>query len=448
MVEVRANRLATSTRSSDAKVRFPSLSDLDREQRRIYGEAPADGAILVLGPPGTGKTVMAFHRAQKLEKLGQSPHVIMFNKVLAKYTSNRSDVAPKVGVSTMHSWAGKWWRRATGSWPPTIAGDQWSHDWSEICARALNAVHNGASRRFTWGHLIIDEGQDFPPQMYMTLGMMLKQMEAHGSAAQITIFADDNQRLQADRNSRIKDIKNFLFIGGAADRIFSLKKNFRNTRPIAAFAKHFQVGNESGIAELPEEEGENPQVVFAANDRDIADFIARKTKINPGKQVGVIVFGGSADVKRAYNQGKMRISELAKPPGLQMYLSGHKTHTDEALDFESGNTITFLHAQSAKGLEFDIVFLLGMEGMSVDTSGFFNERMALYVMSSRARSELYIAFKDIDPDAGLPASCRLLPRPSVNLCRYVGLGSLEQSVSVFENCIEENDDFEALEAVE
>ncbi len=86
--------------------------------------------------------------------------------------------------------------------------------------------------------------------------------------------------------------------------------------------------------------------------------------------------------------------------------------------------------------------------MNIDTSGFFNERMALYVMSSRARSELYIAFKDIDPKTGLPASCRLLPRPSTQLCRYVGLGALGQSVSVFEQAIEANDEFEMVEAAE
>ncbi len=391
---------------------------------------------------------MAFHRAQKLGKLGQDPYVVMYNKVLAKYTSSRSNVAPDVGVSTMHTWVWKWWRRATRSNPPMIAGDRWAHDWTEICARALNAFHNGASRKFTWGHLIIDEGQDFPPQMYMALGMMLKQMETNGVAAQITIFADDNQRLQAERNSRIKDIKNYLFLGSAVDRVFGLKKNFRNTRPIAEFAKHFQVGNESGIAELPDTDGENPQVVFAANDRDIADFIARKAKINPGKQVGVIVYGGTKDVKRAYNQVKARVSELAKPPSLQMYLSGDSTHSDQALDFESGNTITFLHTQSAKGLEFDIVFFLGMEGMSIDTSGFLNERMALYVMSSRARSELYIAFKNIDPNADPPPSFRLLPRPSKKLCRYVGLGPLDQSVVAFKQAIEANEDFDEMEATE
>ncbi|MCG6560458.1 AAA family ATPase [Ruegeria sp. 1NDH52C] len=429
-------------------MRFPSLSDLDREQRRIYGDAPADGAILVLGPPGTGKTVMAFHRAQKLGKLGQDPHVIMYNKVLAKYTSTRSNVAPDVSVSTMHVWAGKWWKRATGYWPPTVAGDRWAHDWNQICARALNAFQKGASRSFIWGHLIIDEGQDFPPEMYMALGMMLKQLEALGTAAHVTVFADDNQRLQADRNSRIKDIKDYLFFGATADRVFTLKKNFRNTRPIAEFAKYFQVGNESGIAELPDADGEKPQVIFAANDRDIADFIARKAKINPGKQVGVIVYGSKKDVQRAYNQVKMRVDDLPKPPRLQMYVSRHATHTEDALDFESSNTITFLHAQSAKGLEFDIVFFLGMEAMSVDTSGFLNERMALYVMSSRARSELYIAFRDIDPKAHPPDSICLLPRPSEKLCRYVGLGPLEKSITVFEDAIEANDGFKDVEAAE
>jgi superfamily I DNA/RNA helicase len=284
--------------------------------------------------------------------------------------------------------------------------------------------------------------------MYMALGMIMKQLAARGVPAQLTIFADDNQRLQADRNSRIKDIRNNLFISGVADRNFVLKKNFRNTRPIAEFARHFQVGNESGISELPDTDGEHPEVVFAANDRDIADFIARKAKLNPGKQVGVIVCGGKGGVKRAFNQVKSRLSGVEKAPRLQMYLSRDRDHTDDKLDFDRGNTITFLHAQSAKGLEFDIVFFLGMEGMNLDTSGFLNERMTLYVMSSRARSELYLVFKDIDPAAGLPASSRLLPRPSTYLCRFVGLGPLDQSIGKFQEAIEANDNFEEAEAAE
>ena len=77
-------------------MRFPSFTDLDREQRAIYSGAPLGESILVMGPPGTGKTVMAFHRAERLKTMATSkkaetarPRVIMYNKVLATYSSDR-----------------------------------------------------------------------------------------------------------------------------------------------------------------------------------------------------------------------------------------------------------------------------------------------------------------------------------------------------------------------
>jgi DNA helicase-2/ATP-dependent DNA helicase PcrA len=427
-------------------MRFPSLSDLDREQRKIYGEAPGDGAIIVVGPPGTGKTVMAFHRAQKQKALGQKPQVIMFNRVLRRYTSTRSNVAADVPVKTMNQWAYNWWKRAAKQAVlPSLNGNSYDIDWTTICSEALpklanqngqNAFDWGGQNPFDWGHLLIDEGQDFPPTMYMALGIIQNQLANQGVNTQITVFADDNQRLQVDKNSRISEIRDHLFIKGISSRNFTLRKNFRNTRPIANFAAHFQVGNESGVAELPDKEGEIPQVVFANNDREVADFISRKAKLNPGKQIGVIVYGTSRLVKHTYNQLKSRIGGSGSGLRIQAYMSGDKTHTDESLDFDSGNTVTVLHAQSAKGLEFDLVFFVGMERMSLDSSGFHNERMALYVMSSRARSELYIVFTEIDPRAELPASTVLLPRPSTKICRYVGLGELEALVPSIEDKIE------------
>ena len=73
-------------------MRFPSISQLDRDQTAIYQGAPPDGTILIVGPPGTGKSVIAFHRAQYLSKLKREPRVVMFNKVLARYASNRGGV--------------------------------------------------------------------------------------------------------------------------------------------------------------------------------------------------------------------------------------------------------------------------------------------------------------------------------------------------------------------
>jgi len=70
-------------------VRLPDYSDLSEEQDSIYLDAPMDGTVFVTGPPGTGKTVIAFYRADVLaEKDPDSVTVAMYNRVLNQYTKN------------------------------------------------------------------------------------------------------------------------------------------------------------------------------------------------------------------------------------------------------------------------------------------------------------------------------------------------------------------------
>ncbi len=395
---------------------------------------------------------MAYHRAQKVAELGQSPTVIMFNKVLRQYTSSRGEVAGKVPSRTMHQWMTGWWKRnlRRRGWPPNLRDERYTYNWAEIQAEAIQQLNYESANcsRMSWGHLLVDEGQDFPQEMYLALGIILKQLEDKGAPTQLTVFADDNQRLQADRNSRITDIRKFLFLQGSNNRNFVLRKNYRNTRPIAEFCARFQVGNESGIADLPDSDGQLPQVYFAEQDSQILDMILRKVKASPGKQIGVIVSGKKRQVRRAFNMLTNRTGTGPKDPKIQMYLSGVEDHDADQLDFETGNTITVLHPNSAKGLEFDIVFFLGLERMNVATSGFHNERMMLYVMCSRARSELYLAFAGINPSEQFPASVALLPKPSQKLCRYVGLGQLDEFIPRLEQHLEDQSELDGEGAFE
>jgi hypothetical protein len=62
--------------------------------------------------------------------------------------------------------------------------------------------------------------------------------------------------------------------------------------------------------------------------------------------------------------------------------------------------------------------------------------MAMYVMCSRARSELFLAYYDIDPNHPLPASISLLPSPDRALNRYLGLGSFENQEGTILNQVE------------
>lgn len=407
-------------------MKFPNFSDLDEEQLRIYGHAPSDGAILVIGAPGTGKTVMAFHRAQKLAGIGQSPSVIMYNKVLQKYSGSRGGVAKDVPVMTMHQWVFRWWRGGgMGKWAPRDQEDRWSFDWEEIQARIF-ALDESDRRiaRLNWGHLIIDEGQDFPESMYFALGRLMKHFKKCGQEAQVTVFADDNQRLEADKNSTVKNIARNLGIQRSTDRIFVLEKNYRNTKPVAQFARYFQVGKESGATSLPDRPGDLPTVAMFPEEHELFDFIGRKAKLAGGKQVGVIVHGSKRDVRSTYNKLKNRLPENF---GIQRYYNDRELDLAEALDFDAQNMVTVVNEKSAKGLEFDLVFYVGLERVDIDGSGALNERMVAYVMSSRAREELVVLFSGIKADSRVPDGLSLMPKVDLDICRFDAFGELKDA---------------------
>jgi DNA helicase IV len=403
-------------------MRFPNFSDLDAEQVRIYGRAPTEGAVLIVGPPGTGKTIMAFHRAQKLAALGQSPKVIMFNKVLRKYTESRDGIAPEVPVMTMHKWVSDWWRKARLGSPPKDANDSWSYDWMKILeiVTGLNGG-DGKLKALNWGHLIIDEGQDFPEAMYYALGNIIHHMAKFDIKARLTVFADDNQRLEINKNSTVENIEKFLRLKGKEDRVFYLRKNYRNTKEVARFAQYFQVGRSSGAAKLPSVTGDKPAIGMFNDEREVFEFIARKIRISPGKQVGVIVHGSIKDVKSTYNKLASRCGD---PIRVQRYYSSKNEKLDETLEFGGGNVVTVVNERSAKGLEFDIVFYVGLQKVNFDNSGALNERMVSYVISSRAREELLVLFSGIQPGERCPDGLRMMPRYDLGLSRFDGFGDL------------------------
>ncbi|GAB3000794.1 DUF5710 domain-containing protein [Psychrosphaera aestuarii] len=466
-------------------MQMPNARQISEEQQDIFEDAPIDGSILVTGPPGTGKTVIAFLRAQVIAKRNSNAVVLMFNRVLRKYTENvASTMEGNIHSSTLHSWLPKWWKEhkiervsdtynpndeapiyldisyaeresvkvlgarfdgnykkwyvnssnfksqcwrefddkkiiflentfhdrkqvkmagaryepSKKSWwitamqlkqspndfnkwlpsettidPPEIS--KWVFHWEQMLDMYLES---DKGNHIDWGHLIIDEAQDFSPNMFKFLRLAAKQLNEGG----LTILADENQRLEEGSNSSIDDIRSALKIKN--EREFSLTKNFRNTKQIAKLSSYFYVGLDTGMPELPEREGSVPKLITTKTDTEQVSYIKAFLKYRGAQEVGIIV---DSEEDRTYFV-KMLTEEISNYK-VQSYTSKNAKES-ESLSFDKKGIITVLNRRSCKGLEFDIVFVPQLQNFSFNDTDLTSFKMNLYVICSRARSELFL----------------------------------------------------------
>lgn len=352
-------------------MRLPTYQDLSKEQDKI-NNLTLDGSHVVVGPPGTGKTVMALYRAQMLSEESMKAVLLMYSKLLSQYTSSAVDELEIDGVvRTFHQWFGGFWKGNYRKNPPQV--EPYKFDWPEIMQTLLHKP----PRANTLPHLIIDEGQDLSPRFF-TLAKYL--------ARRVTVFCDENQRLTED-NSTVEEIQRSLGV----DKVHLLSKNYRNTKEIAALAARFYTGLPSGIPKPPTRSGEKPAMLKFPRLYETVDYIVRYERNHDDKQIGVLT-----PTNKIRKNFVNRLSEKTTND-VQTYYSG----CPDVVDFDLPG-IYVVNYQSAKGLEFDTVFMPELQAMPYDLKR-PEYRMMFYVLLSRAREELYLAYSGEERPACIAA---------------------------------------------
>ena len=380
---------------------LPGIQDLSKEQEDARA-LPKQGQHLIIGGPGTGKSVLALLRSRRHQQDKDDYIFLVYNKLLNQ--ASRQLFGMELCSQQWQSWFASIFKAASGEAVPKLPpnGNGWQEiDWvrtSEIIA-AL-PLFGGAKHPF----LIIDEGQDMPPEFYQALFNL--------EFENVYVVADQNQQIVPGQNSTRQEIQNGL--GIAPNDVIELQDNYRNSHPIARLAREFYTGDPaSPPPALPNRPSAIRPILYTYEQSDFQNLIERILKnadMAPEKLIGLIAPNNKA--RERYFEALMKTKVTVKfdnaPPAVQTYLAGSSPN----IPFNEGG-IMVINAQSCKGLEFDTVFLADINQHFCNTQNQDQTKRLFYVMIARAKERVIMlkeAGKHCPVDAILPQDTEILER--------------------------------------
>ena len=149
-----------------AKRRFdlPGIQALSKEQEAARA-LPKEGQHLIVGGPGTGKSVLALIRTRRHHRDGDDYLFLVYNHLLNRASGQLFGEGLK--SETWIGWFSRMFRETTGKPVPLRSPRPGSAfkpiDWDGVDSiiQSLPGPNGDLERP----HLVIDEGQDMPPQI-------------------------------------------------------------------------------------------------------------------------------------------------------------------------------------------------------------------------------------------------------------------------------------------
>jgi hypothetical protein len=332
---------------------------LTEDQIRVLDFLGARRRAAISGGAGTGKTVLAVEKAQRLASEGFNTLLTCYNRPLADHLAQVCLGTPNLTVMSFHQLC---YRQADKAKAATtrdlIAEAKQTYPGANLfdvqLPNALAYSTELLADRFE--AIVCDEGQDFRDEYWLALELTLND----GAQSPFYIFYDDNQNIY----SRVSQFPIY-------DEPFSLTVNCRNTRPIHTAAYQYYRGKP---VDPPNLQGDELKVIVAPT---LQSQAAKLHSILIGFLTRERVFSEDVTVLIADSARKLdyynALIQLPLPRTVKWLQEGRR----------QVDTILLETIQRFKGLESPVVIIWGLD--HVDLS---KDQELLYVGISRAKSLL------------------------------------------------------------
>ena len=380
-------------RSEDQEELVKTL-DLDQERtaKSIWG-----GHRVLKGVAGSGKTLVVTCRAKYLKMIHPEWHILIvcFNISLCNYLRHLLDTfgpdcnGSKIEIFHYHGLV----KELTGA----NLGKQLRESreqWDARVGKILQTEIAKGTLKTRFDAVLIDEGQDFALQWIRSLTELLNEKTDN-----LLLCLDPAQNIFG-RNIRFKSVG----IKVQGKKPILLKKSYRNTVEILDLARTFsKISADSG----PEEEEASLESWLFPMDMDRhGDFPTIIPGMRPEDQIKFIL----DEVDRFISQGKCSWGDIGVIYATQSYANFAKKFVQGfsgrfgadkvywvcesreskfGLDLSS-QSVKLSTIDSAKGIEFPVVFLVGLEVLPGSDRDERSARNLAYVGITRAQDALYI----------------------------------------------------------
>jgi len=392
--EIRLQAQATLDLEAEPSA-LPALPDLmqvmDLQQEQI-ARSLGEGHRVIHGAAGSGKTMILIYRAQFLAAAArpEQPILVMcFNRALADRIESllrQRGVDERVQVRTFHSWCQDMVRSYQLDVPRELKGDAYFSALAQVVERS---VATGRVPGGQYTALMIDEAHDFEDAWLQMAGRMVAP-----AMNSLLVLYDDAQSIYQARRRRF----NFASVGiDARGRTSILKLNYRNTAEVLALAMACARSLLEGDGQMRGEDelqlvqpasagrrGALPVLIEARHEHEEAELVAERIAAAHAAGTALEDIAVLCRTKALMRPIEQALAQRRIP--VQSMAAQAFRHFDWA-----AHSVKLLTLHSAKGLEFPLVFVAGLQAMPLRDETLDEAVRLLYVAMTRATSALVLS---------------------------------------------------------